>query len=104
MENVYDQRFDIFYAGIKKKYPQLVVISNHGLGNGVEKVKKRDMIDPHWYVSPGFFFENDTIFDKYPRGSYTIYVGEYACNEGVGKGNMLAALSEAAFSDRNRTQ
>ena len=55
------------------------------------------MIDPHWYVAPEFFFNNANIFDNHERGKYKIYVGEYACNQGVGGGNMLAALSEAAF-------
>ncbi len=94
---VYNARFDLFYKAIKSKYPQLTLISNHGLGNEVKKIAKTDMIDPHWYVAPDFFFKNSTIFDKQPRGEHTVYVGEYACNQGVGGGNMLAALSEAAF-------
>ena len=92
---LYDKRFDIFYAAIKAKYPQLTLISNHGLGN--LNIKKTDMIDPHWYVKPDFFFDNTHIFDRIPRKDYKIYVGEYACNTQVGGGNMLAALSEAAF-------
>ena len=94
---VYNARFDLFYKAIKSKYPQLTLISNHGIGNEVKKIAKTDMIDPHWYVAPDFFFKNSTIFDKQPRGEHKIYVGEYACNQGVGGGNMLAALSEAAF-------
>ncbi|MGQ1947538.1 alpha-L-arabinofuranosidase C-terminal domain-containing protein [Geofilum sp. OHC36d9] len=94
---VYDKRFDMFYSAIKAKYPQLKLISNHGLGDGVKSVVKTDLIDPHWYVAPEYFFKNATIFDNIERGNYQIYVGEYACNQGVGGGNMLAALSEAAF-------
>lgn len=92
----YDKRFDIFYKAIKAKYPELILISNHGLG-GTGKIAKTDMIDPHWYVNPEFFFQNTTIFDSHPRGKYDAYVGEYACNADVGGGNMRAALSEAAF-------
>lgn len=92
----YDKRFDIFYKSIKEKYPNLVLISNHGI-TGTGKIEKTDMVDPHWYVAPNFFFQNTHIFDDHPRGNYTVYVGEYACNNGVGSGNMLAALSEAAF-------
>lgn len=94
---IYDRRFDMFYKAIKPKYPELVLISNHGLGDGVKGVEKTDMIDPHWYVTPEFFFDNADIFDDQPREGYTVYVGEYAVNQGVGGGNMLAALSEAAF-------
>ncbi|EKU90087.1 alpha-L-arabinofuranosidase C-terminal domain-containing protein [Bacteroides oleiciplenus] len=92
----YDKRFDIFYKAIKAKHPELILISNHGLG-GTGKIEKTDMIDPHWYVNPEFFFQNTKIFDNHPRGKYDAYVGEYACNANVGGGNMRAALSEAAF-------
>lgn len=95
--NLYNKRFDIFYTAIKSKYPQLTLISNHGLGKGVKEIKKTDMIDPHWYVGPDFFFKNHRLFDSLTREDYKIYVGEYACNQRVGGGNMLAALSEAAF-------
>lgn len=93
---LYDKRFNMFYDAIKAKYPQLTLISNHGIG-GLGQARKTDMIDPHWYVAPEFFFNNANIFDNHERGKYKIYVGEYACNQGVGGGNMLAALSEAAF-------
>lgn len=94
---LYDRRFNRFYSVIKAKYPQLTLISNHGLGDPMKSITKADMIDPHWYVAPEYFFKNADIFDKAERGKHTIYVGEYACNQGVGGGNMLAALSEAAF-------
>ncbi len=94
---VYNKRFDLFYDAIKTKYPQLTLISNHGLGDDVKNVAKTDMIDPHWYVAPDYFFKHAGIFDDQPRRDYKVYVGEYACNQGVGSGNMLAALSEAAF-------
>lgn len=93
---VYDRRFNMFYDAIKAKYPELILISNHGIG-GIGGVRKTDMVDPHWYVEPEYFFKNANIFDNHERGKYQVYVGEYACNQGVGGGNMLAALSEAAF-------
>ena len=94
----YDRRFDMFYRAIKEKYPQLTLIYNEmPERNGPMGITKTDMIDPHYYVSPEFFFRNTDLFDGHERGKYTVYVGEYACNRGVGGGNMLAALSEAAF-------
>jgi alpha-L-arabinofuranosidase len=94
---LYNERCEIFYKAIKERYPELTLISNHGLKSDMTGVTKVDMIDPHWYVEPGFFFSNTTVFDTIPRGKHLIYVGEYACNQKVGGGNMLAALSEAAF-------
>lgn len=94
----YDRRFDMFYKVIKEKYPQLTLIYNEmPQREGPPAITKTDMIDPHWYVDPYFFFRNTTLFDTYERGKYEVYVGEYACNRNVGGGNMLAALSEAAF-------
>lgn len=92
----YDRRFDIFYDAIKQKYPELTLISNHGVW-GTGKIHRTDMIDPHYYVEPEFFYANTTLFDNHPRGKYKVYVGEYACNREVGPGNMDAALAEAAF-------
>lgn len=92
----YIKRFDIFYKAIKQKYPQLILISNYGL-NGEQFHEKVDMVDPHWYSFPGFFFSNDRLFDHQKRTGTEVYIGEYACNNEVGGGNMLAALSEAAF-------
>lgn len=95
----YDRRFDIFYKAIKEKYPQLTLIYDDmsGLREENRAIEKTDMIDPHWYVAPDFFYRNTTLFDSKLRGKWEVYVGEYACNQGVGGGNMNAALSEAAF-------
>jgi alpha-L-arabinofuranosidase len=93
---LYEKRFDIFYSAIKEKYPELILISNHGI-RGSGKITKTDMIDPHFYRTPDYFFQNSNIFEEHPRGNYNVYVGEYAANANVGGGNMLGALSEAAF-------
>lgn len=95
---VYDRRFDYFYEELKKRYPQLTFIYNEMPDReGPSLIKKTDMIDPHWYETPQFFYGNSHMFDSWERGKYTIYVGEYACNRNVGGGKMVAALSEAAF-------
>lgn len=93
---MYDKRYRIFHDAIKAHYPQLTIISDYGLDNK-DKAVRGDMIDPHWYVKPEDFFSKADQFDSYDRQSPDIYIGEYACNDGVGGGCMLAALSEAAF-------
>ena len=94
--DIYDRRYNLFYDAIKAKYPQLTLISNYGL-EGTGDARKVEMVDPHWYVEPETFFKTAHMLDNYERGKYDIYVGEYSCNQGVGGGNMLAALSEAAL-------
>lgn len=92
----YERRYNIFHKAIREKYPELILISNCRM-DGIGDIEKTDMIDPHWYVTPDFFFKNTHLFDDVKRGEYDAYVGEYAANSGVGSGMMLAALSEAAW-------
>ena len=92
----YQRRYNIFHKAIREKYPELILINNCGLG-GIGLIEETDMIDPHWYVDPDFFYHSTHLFDDCERGKYTAYVGEYAANQNVGGGNMQGALSEAAF-------
>lgn len=94
----YNHRFPIFYKAIKERYPQLSIIYNGIMPkNDTTEAIKADIVDPHFYETPQGFYRKNSQFDNHPRGKYKVYVGEYACNSGVGSGNMSAALSEAAF-------
>jgi alpha-L-arabinofuranosidase len=94
----YVNNFNYIYDKLKKEYPQLTFINTLTWWfDELKEVEKTDMIDPHWYENPAYFFNNSNLFAEAPRGKYDIYVGEYACNNGVGRGTMEAALSEAAF-------
>lgn len=93
---VYEERFDRFYEAIKNRYPEIEVVSNHFI-NGTGASKRTDIVDPHWYGTPNFYFNNTNLFDSIPRGGNRAYIGEWACNFNVGRGNMRAALAEAAF-------
>lgn len=99
-ENVgpeYVKHFNYIFKKLKTEYPKIIFINTLGHTDRLlEQVPGDYMVDPHWYRNPDFFFANNHLFDDAPR-SHDIYVGEYACNGGVGAGNLLAALSEAAF-------
>ena len=95
--DMYADRYNKMYKVLKEKYPDITFICTFGLNNRLDLLDKVDMIDPHWYVNPLYFYENDHLFDSVERGKYDIYVGEYAVNQGVGPGNLDAALAEAAF-------
>lgn len=92
--DLYAERYNYLYGILKKKYPEITFISTLGLGKTLDKLDKVDMIDPHWYVNPLYFYENDRLFDTVERGKYDIYVGEYAA---ISAANLDGALSEAAF-------
>lgn len=99
-ENVgpeYVKHFNFIFDKLKKEYPQIIFINTLGHTDPLlSQIPGDYMVDPHWYQTPDFFFNNNHLFDEAPRNHH-IYVGEYACNAGVGAGNLLAALSEAAF-------
>lgn len=90
----YADRYNKLYKLLKTKYPDITFISTLGLNKTLDKLEKTDMIDPHWYVNPAFFYDNDRMFDQVERGKFEIYVGEYAA---ISAANMDGALSEAAF-------
>ena len=99
-ENVgpeYVTHFNYIFKKLKAEYPQITFINTMGHTDPLlAQIPGDYMVDPHWYRDPNFFFANNHLFDEAPR-THDIYVGEYACNGGVGAGNLLAALSEAAF-------
>lgn len=91
---IYAERYEYFYSRLKPLYPNITFICTLGMDNTKDMLKTVDMIDPHWYSEPKFFYENTHLFDNVERGKYNIYVGEFAC---ITESNITGALSEAAF-------
>ena len=109
----YDQRFAQFNAAIKKRYPQLKVISTVGYeqpeGLRVHSVKP-DVLDEHYYRPVDVFLKMARgQYEKYDRRGPEIFVGEWAAYETPfepwnprSRGepptpNMRAAIGDAAF-------
>lgn len=97
----YGERFNVFYKAIKEKYPQLEVLASMGISHiskpTINAIAKMDIADEHAYKGIYWPMINHDWYDKYERKDWKIYVGEYACNSGVGSGNMMAALNDATF-------
>lgn len=97
----YAKRYNLFYDAIHKKYPQIEIIASMGIGDvnrhTLDSMQHTDIVDEHAYKDAGWSLRNFDHFDKYKRGSWQMYVGEYATNAGVGNGNMQAALSDAVY-------
>jgi len=101
----YNRRHKIFYERIKAVYPYLKFVTCTSIWEGAnrwdypkEVMGPVEILDEHFYRNPAWFFSNTRRYDAYPRdGGPEIYVGEYACNREVRGGQMIAALSEAAF-------
>lgn len=97
---LYGERYNLIYKALDEKYPQITYINTNGLEENLPDyydADKIEMIDPHYYNNPEFFFSNTTLYDNVARGKWDVYIGEYACNSNVGTGTLYGALSEAAF-------
>jgi alpha-L-arabinofuranosidase len=91
----YHERYALFYDAIKAKYPQMHLIANEW--SGTPKNRPLEIVDEHYYATPGFFIANAGKYDSYDRAGHKVYVGEYAVTQGCGQGNLRAAVGEAAF-------
>lgn len=87
---IYDANYKQFKNAILAKYPYMQLVSN--TKEGVD-----DISDEHYYDSPSFFFRQANKYDRYDRKGPKVYIGEYAVTRRCGKGNLIAALGEAAF-------
>lgn len=87
----YAERYRAFYNAIKARYPHLQLIADTRVPYSM------DLVDEHFYNGPGWFWANTDLYDHYDRRGPRIYVGEYAVTQGCGRGNLRAALAEAAF-------
>ncbi|MGC8823396.1 MAG: alpha-L-arabinofuranosidase C-terminal domain-containing protein [Bacteroidales bacterium] len=97
----YDVRYEKFYDAIKARYPDIIIIrSAHPTADKNPLYfpnNKGEILDLHYYRSPDWIFRNHYIFDDYPRIGKKVYIGEFACNEKVQRGNLYAALADATF-------
>jgi alpha-L-arabinofuranosidase len=99
---MYKANFALMCNAIKSRYPQMQVIANEWWGkSGPDRCPDPatfDLLDEHELTSPLSLIKQVNRFDKYPRDSYRVYVGEYASTWGdCGTGNLYAALCDAAF-------
>jgi len=97
----YARRYNIFYDAIKQKYPHIQIIASMGIGDvnkhTLDSMRHVELADEHAYKGAYWAMTHYDHFDRYARGSWNMYVGEYATNGGVGTGNMTASLSDAVY-------
>jgi alpha-L-arabinofuranosidase len=97
----YGERVAQFYKAIKAKYPQLrIALSSWIAGVDqriIEAAGKIDIVDEHAYKPLHWGIENFDSFAAYKRTGWDLYIGEFATNAGVGRGNVLAMLNDAAY-------
>jgi alpha-L-arabinofuranosidase len=91
----YRERYAAFYKAIRARYPEMRLVADEW--GGIPADSPIDIVDEHYYNSPGFFIQQATRYDSYDRNGHKVYVGEYAVTQNCGNGNLRAALGEAAF-------
>lgn len=88
----YTERYEAFRRAIAAKFPAIETIAN------VRVKAPMQIVDDHFYMSSGWFWENADRYAHPAAGDPAIYIGEYAVTWNPGKtGNLRGALGEAAF-------
>src|SRR5262249_1113430 len=64
---------------------------------GYPKDPAPDIVDEHYYNTPEYFMSQAHRYDNYNRKGPKIFIGEYACTQKIGRGNLRGAIGEAAF-------
>jgi alpha-L-arabinofuranosidase len=107
----YVERYKIFTAAIKAKYPNIKLINSVGPFSGGDMFNflndtlgkmHADFLDEHYYAPPSWFLNNAKRYDNYDRKGPKIFAGEFAAHtrltdSAVLKNNWQSALAEAAF-------
>jgi alpha-L-arabinofuranosidase len=88
----YAERYPLLYKAIKERYPHMILIAN-----AIVDTAPVEIVDHHFYATPERMRLLAATYDNWDRKSPKVFVGEYASNRGVGKGNLKGALSEAAY-------
>ena len=97
----YGQRVALFYQAIKAKYPHIKIALSSWIAGVDQRIidaaGEIDIVDEHAYKPLHWAIENFDSFASYKRQGWDLYVGEFATNAGVGRGNVLAMLNDAAY-------
>ena len=97
----YGTRVAMFYKAIKAKYPQIRVSLSSWIAGVDQRIidaaGRIDIVDEHAYRPLHWAIEHFDSFASYKRQGWDLYIGEFATNAGVGRGNVLAMLNDAAY-------
>jgi alpha-L-arabinofuranosidase len=106
-QQVYFDRYNIFYRAIKAKYPEIQIVSSAGpqpddplwkfAWDKFRSGTPADIVDEHYYRPPQWFLEHYDRYDSYDRKGPKIFVGEYAAHDSNRHNNLRAAIAEAAY-------
>jgi alpha-N-arabinofuranosidase len=107
----YVDRYKIFAAALKQRYPQIQLVVSAGPIPASEPFESMwaswrqlhpDIVDEHYYMSPDWFLANTGRYDHYDRSGPKVFAGEYAAQtvgmtSAENRNNWKGAIAEAAF-------
>lgn len=111
----YLKRFDAIAEAIHAVYPEIRCVMSAGflphkfhiagIWKHARKHHPNALVDEHSYHLPSWFVKQANRYDRYPRGTAKVYMGEYSANGLFGGKKMTtensnqfdSALAEAAF-------
>ncbi len=99
----YGARFEKIASAIRTKYPKMKIALSSWIA-GIDHAAinaagpNMNIVDEHAYKPINWSIQNFDSFASYPRTvPWELYIGEFATNGGVGRGNMAAAVGDAAY-------
>ena len=102
ISEVFTERYLPLIQAVKERYPEITVCgttgpffegSDYEQGWRLAKENKIDMVDEHYYVSPGWYIHNQHFYDQYDRSASKVYLGEYASHGPGRKSTIETALT-----------
>ncbi len=102
----FEERYLMICKAVKAKYPEIQLCgttgpfytgSDYETGWRIATDNKNviDLVDEHYYVSPGWYIYNQHFYDQYDRTAPKVYLGEWASHIPGRKSTIETALSEA---------
>ncbi|MBO4801560.1 MAG: carbohydrate binding domain-containing protein [Bacteroidaceae bacterium] len=102
ISEVFTERYLPLIKAVKERYPDIIVCgttgpfyegSDYEQGWRLAKDNKIDMVDEHYYVSPGWYIHHQDFYDQYDRSASQVYLGEYASHGPGRKSTIETALT-----------
>lgn len=102
ISEVFTERYLPLIRAVKERYPEITVCgttgpffegSDYEQGWRLAKDNNIDMVDEHYYVSPGWYIHNQHFYDQYDRSASKVYLGEYASHGPGRKSTIETALT-----------
>ena len=102
ISDTFMERYLFLINGVKAAHPEITIVgtvgpfwegSDYEYGWQAARKNNIEIVDEHYYNTPGWYFHHQDFYDRYDRKGTKVYLGEWAS-----KGNRVTnALVEAMY-------